>query len=89
MWTPCLLVPRLYKIYSIMWTLTSLSHKIVGHRWLIHQLDIILTVVRIVLASGYPFLPLYSNGELWRLRSAEQHEYALPHLLEIYRKPPK
>ena len=56
---------RLYKIHSIMRTLASLSHKIVRHRWLIHQLDIILTLVIIVLASGYPFLPSYSKGELW------------------------
>ena len=45
--------------------LAGLSHKIVQYRWLNHQLDIILTIVRIVLASGYPFLPLYSKGELW------------------------
>ena len=31
---------------------------------LLHQLDIILTLVRTVLASGYPFLPLYSKGKL-------------------------
>ena len=41
-----LLVPGLYKIHLIMWTLAGLSHKIVQHRWLIHQLDIILTLVR-------------------------------------------
>ena len=59
------LVPGLYKTHSIMRTLASLSHKIVRHRWLIHQLDIILTLVIIVLASGYPFLPSYSKGKLW------------------------
>ena len=62
-------VPGLYKIHSIMRTLGGLSHKIVRHRWLIHQLDIILTLVRIVLASGYPFLPSYSKGELWNAPS--------------------
>ena len=62
-------VPGLYKIYSIMWTLGGLSHKIVQHRWLIHQLDTILTLVRIVLASGYPLLPSYSKGELWNAPS--------------------
>ena len=46
-------------------TLGSLSHKIVRHHWLIHQLDIILPLVIIVLASGYPFLPSHSKGELW------------------------
>ena len=59
------LVPGLYKIQSIMWMLAGLSHKIVRHRWLIHQLNIILTLVRIVLATGYPFLPSYSKGKLW------------------------
>ena len=58
------LVPGLYKIHSIMWTLAGLSHKIVQHRQLIHQLDTVLTVVRKVLASGYPFL-LSCKGELW------------------------
>ena len=60
-----LLVPGLYKIHSIMQMLAGLLHKIVRHHWLIHQLDIILTLVRIVLASGYPFLPSYSKGALW------------------------
>ena len=46
-------------------TLAGLLHKIVRHRWLIHQLDVMLTLVCIVLASGYPFLPSYSKGELW------------------------
>ena len=55
----------LYKIHSIMWTLAGLLHKIVRQRWLIHQLDVILTLVCIVLASGYLFLPSYSKGELW------------------------
>ena len=59
------LVPGLYKIHSIVQTLAGLSHKIVQYRWLNHQLDIILTIVHIVLASGYPFLPSYSKGELW------------------------
>ena len=59
------LVPGLYKIHSIMWTLAGLSRKIVWHHWLIHQLDIILTLVRIVLAFGYPLLPWYSKGGLW------------------------
>ena len=45
--------------------LAGLSHKIVQYRWLNHQLDIILTTVLIVLASGYLFLPSYSKGELW------------------------
>ena len=58
------LVPGLYKIHSIMRTLAGFSHKIVWHHWLIHQLYIILTLVRIVLASGYPFLLSYSKGEL-------------------------
>ena len=39
------LVPRLYKIYLIMRTLAGLSYKMVQHRRLIHQLDIILTLV--------------------------------------------
>ena len=66
-----LLVPRLYKIHSILRTLAGLSHKIVQHRRLIHQLDVILTkkMVRIVLASGYPFLPSYGKGELWNVPS--------------------
>ena len=63
-WTD-FVVPELYKIHSIH-SLTGLSHKIV---WLIHQLDIILTLVRIVLDSGYPFLPSYSKGELWNAPS--------------------
>ena len=50
------------------------------------------TLVGIVLASGYPFLSCYrtareSSGT--RLRSAQRHEYALPHLPKIYWKPPK
>ena len=57
------------------------------HRWSIHQLDITITLVRIVLASGYLLSPAYSKGT--RLRSAQRHEYALPYLQEIYRKPPK
>ena len=62
-------------------TMAGLSHMIVRHHWLIHQLDIILTVVRIVLASGYPFLPPYSKGELWNgtfiaLNSTSMHCYA-------------
>ena len=64
-----LVVPGLYKIHSIMRTLGGLSHKIVRHRWLIHQLDIILTLVCIVLASGYSFLLSYSKGELWNAPS--------------------
>ena len=43
-----LLVPGLYKIHSIIRTLASLSRKIVRHRWLIRQLNIILTLVIIV-----------------------------------------
>ena len=43
--------------------------QIVRHRWLIHQLDIILILVHIVLGFSYPFLPLYSKGELWSLPS--------------------
>ena len=75
MWTPrysvkrtdfaVSVVPGLYKIHSIMRTLGGLLHKIVWHRWLIHQLNIKLTLVRTVLASGYPFLPSYSKGKLW------------------------
>ena len=43
-----------------------------------------------VLASGQHFLPAYSKGELWNvLCNAQQHEYALPHPLEIYQKPTK
>ena len=61
--------------------LADLSHKIVRHHWLIHQLDITLTVVRIVLASSYPFLPSYSKGELWNgtfvaLNSTSMHCHA-------------
>ena len=63
------LVPGLYKIHSIMRKLVGLSHKIVQHRWLIHQLDTVLTLVRIVLASGYPFLLSYSKGEVWNTPS--------------------
>ena len=72
MWTPRysvkwtdFAVPVVPGLYKIMRTLGGLSHKIVWHCWLIHQLDIILTLVRTVLASGYPFLPLYSKGKLW------------------------
>ena len=32
------------------------------HRWSIHQLDITITLVCIVLASGYLFSPAYSKG---------------------------
>ena len=63
MWTPCYsvkqisfsvsLVLRLYKIHLIMWTVAYLSHKIVQYHWLIHQLDIIIALVRMVLDSGY------------------------------------
>ena len=85
------LVPGLYKIHSIMRTLAGLLHKTVQHRWLIHQLDILLTLVCIVLTSGYPFFAIVQQGRAleWRLRSIQRHEYALPRLLEIYRKPPK
>ena len=81
------LIPILYKIHSIMRTLAGLLHKIVQHHWLIHQLGIILTLVRIVLASGYPFLPSYSKEELWNgafiaLNGTSTHFHA-------YRKPPK
>ena len=41
--------------------------QIVQHCWLIHQLDIILILVHIVLGFSYLFLPLYSKGELWNL----------------------
>ena len=75
------LVPGLYKIHSIMRMLAGFSHKIVWHRWLIHQLYIILTLVCIVLASGYPFLLSYSKGELWNgafvaLNSTSTHWHA-------------
>ena len=58
------LVPGLYEIHSITRTLACLSHKIVQHCWLIHQVDIILTLMCIVQASGYPFSPLYSKAIL-------------------------
>ena len=38
-----------------MLTLTSLSRKFVRHRWSIQQLDIIIALVCIVLASAQPF----------------------------------
>ena len=41
----------------------------VWHCWLIYQLDIILTLVCIVLASGYPFLSSYNKVELWNVPS--------------------
>ena len=44
------LVPRLYKIYWIMWMLACLLHKIVWNRWLIQQLEITIALVHIVLA---------------------------------------
>ena len=44
-----LLVPGLYKIHAD--ASRSLAQDSC-HRWLIHQLDIILALVRIVLASG-------------------------------------
>ena len=85
------LVPGLYKIHLIMQTLAGLLHKIVRHRWLIHQMDIILTLVRIVL----PLVSLSCIVQQGRallercLRSAQWYEYAVSCLLEIYRKPPK
>ena len=84
------LVPGLYKIHSIMQTLAGLSHKIFRHRWLIHQMNIILTLVCIVLASGV--LSCHrtareSSGT--RFRNVQRHGYTLPCLPEIFRKPPK
>ena len=64
-----LLVPGLFKIHSIMQTLAGLLHKNVQHLGLIHQLDIVLTLLHIVLASGYPFLLSYSKGEVWNAPS--------------------
>ena len=58
------LVPGLYIILWIMWTLTCLSTKCVRHHRLIQQLDIIIALVRIVQASGQPFSQTYSKGEL-------------------------
>ena len=46
-----------------MQTLTCLSRKFVHHSWPIQQLDIIIALVRIVLASGQPFSQAYSKGE--------------------------
>ena len=48
-----------------MWMFAYLSHKVFHHRRLIQQLDIIIALVRIEVASGQPFLPVYSKGELW------------------------
>ena len=91
MWTPrysvkrtdfaVSLVPGLYKIHSIMRMLAGISHKIVRHHWLIHQLYIILTLVHIVLASVYPLLSSYSKRELWNgafvaLNSTSTHCHA-------------
>ena len=59
------LVHGLYKIQWIMWMFAYLSHKVFHHRRLIQQLDIIIALVRIEVASGQPFLPVYSKGELW------------------------
>ena len=58
------LVPGLYIVHWIMWTLTCLSRKLVCHGWLIQQLNIIIALVRIVLASGKPFSQANSKGEL-------------------------
>ena len=62
------LVPKLYKIHLIMQTLVWLLHKIVLHCELIHQPDIVI-ITCIVLASGWPFLPAYTKGELWNAPS--------------------
>ena len=78
------LVPGLYEFHSM--TLACFSHKIVQHCWLIHQVDIILTLMRIVQASGYPFSQLYSKACLC---STQWHEYTLPCLAETRWKPPK
>ena len=56
------LVPGLYIIYWIMQMLTCLSHKFVRHHWLIQQLDIIIALVRIVLASDQPFSKVYTSA---------------------------
>ena len=72
------LIPGLYKIHSIMQTLAGLLHKIVQHCWFIHQLDTVLTLVRIVLASGYPFLLSYSKGEPPSLHSTAQVRIVMP-----------
>ena len=61
----------LYKIHSKIRMLAGLSHKIVKHCWLIQQLDIRITLVHIVLASGQPFLPSYNKGELWNVLSQQ------------------
>ena len=45
-------VPEPYKIHSMMRTLAYLSCMIVRHRGSIQQVDIIIALVRIVLASG-------------------------------------
>ena len=82
------LVPGLYKIHSIMWMLASLSHKIVRHRWPSghytntgnHSSSLWLS-----------FLAIVQQGRALErcFCGAQWHEYALPHLLEIYRKTPK
>ena len=53
-WTGFLLplVRGLYKIHLIMHTLACLSRKIVHCHWLIQQLDIMVALVHILLASG-------------------------------------
>ena len=60
------LVSRLYKIHSIMRMLASLSHKIVWHRWLIHQLDIIGSFH---VKSTQKYLTLTDLDETWFLHS--------------------
>ena len=51
-------------IHWIMWTLSCLWRKFVCYCWSIQQLDIIIALVHIVLASGQPFSQAYSKGEL-------------------------
>ena len=75
-----LLVPGLYKIHLIMWTLACLSHKIVWHCSFIYQLDIIITVVCIVLASGLAFLTSVQSGRAW------EHNFVVSMHCHAYQK---
>ena len=80
------LVPGLYKYYWIMRSLTCLSKSC--PLLLIDSTTIALVCT--ALASGQPsHKHTAKESSRAHLHSAQQHEYALPRLLEMYRKPPK
>jgi len=81
------LVPGLYIIHWIMRTLTYLSCKFVRHRLSIQQQWHWFAYFWRLVSLSRKRTARESSRTC--LRSTQQHGYALPRLLEIYRKPPK